>query len=207
MSFEVVRLIKVRATLEPAFREQLMRSPLQFLQEYDLTEDEKRQIILPHFSWLVENQLAALSYPESADALTLLYRIGIRALLNLSEAPLPYEALDTVGLRIEHIPVIDLTAPTLHQVKQAVTMIASCLDHHLPVAVHCIAGLGRTGTILACFLVRQGMSADKAITTIREWRPGSIEVPEQEAVVYEYERFIKTRVEEFSDDGAHGFPR
>ena len=93
MSIEVLRLIKVRATLEPAFREQLMRSPLQFLQAYDLTEDEKRQIILPHFSWFVENELAALSYPESEDAFLLLHRLGIRALLNLSEAPLPYEAL------------------------------------------------------------------------------------------------------------------
>lgn len=38
MSLEVLRLLKVRATLEPAFREQLMRSPLKFLQEYDLTD-------------------------------------------------------------------------------------------------------------------------------------------------------------------------
>src|SRR5207248_10611239 len=98
MSIEVLRLIKVRANLEPAFREQLMKSPLKFLQEYDLTEDEKQQIILPHFSWLVENKLAALSYLESEDALTLLFRIGIRAQLNLTEAPLPDEALTKVGL-------------------------------------------------------------------------------------------------------------
>jgi len=194
MSIEVLRLIKVRTTLEPAFREQLMRSPLKFLQEYDLTEDEKRQIILPHFSWLVENKLAALSYPESEDAFILLYGIGIRAILNLSEAPLPYKALNTVGLLTRHIPVAGFTAPTLDQVKQAVTMISSCLDSHLPVAVHCVAGLGRTGAILACYLVSQGISADKAITTIREWRPGSIEVPEQETVVYEYEQYINTQV-------------
>ncbi len=60
----------------------------------------------------------------------------------------------------------------------------------MPVAVHCIAGLGRTGTILACYLVGQGISAEEAITTIRKWRPGSIEISEQEAVIYEYERFL-----------------
>ena len=194
MSIEVLRLIKVRATLEPAFREQLMKSPLKFLQEYDLTEDEKQQIILPHFSWLVENKLAALSYPESEDAFTLLYRIGIRAILNLSEAPLPDEALNKVGILSRHIPVAGFKAPTLHQVKQALAMIYSCLDRSMPVAVHCVAGLGRTGTILACYLVGMRITADKAITIIREWRPGSIEVPEQEAIVYEYEHFIKTRV-------------
>jgi atypical dual specificity phosphatase len=194
MSIEVLRLIKVRANLDPAFREQLIRSPFQFLQEYDLTEDEQQQIILPHFSWLVENKLAAMAYPESEDAFTLLYRIGIRAILNLSGAPLPYEAPHTIGMLTEHIPVADFTAPTLHQVKQALTMISSCLDRNMPVVVHCKAGLGRTGTILACYLVGMRISADNAITIIREWRPGSIEVPEQEAAVYEYEHFIKARI-------------
>jgi atypical dual specificity phosphatase len=194
MSTEVLHLIKVRATLELAYREQLMRNPLQFLQEYDLTEDEKRQIILPNFDWFFENKLAAMAYPESEDAFTLLYRIGIRAVLNLSEAPLPYEVPNQIGMLTKHIPIEDLTAPTLHQVKQAIAMIFSCLDRNIPVVVHCIAGLGRTGTILACYLVSQGVPADKAIATIREWRPGSIEVLEQEAVVYEYERFIKIRV-------------
>ena len=190
MSIEVLRLIKVRATLEPPFRAQLMSSPLKFLQGYELNEEEKGQIILPHFSWLIENKLAALSYPESEDACILLYQRGIRALLNLSETPLPYEALNNIDLLIEHIPIDGFTAPTLLQVKEAIGIISSCLSKHLPVAVHCVAGLGRTGSILACYLVRQGISADKAITTIREWRPGSIEVLEQEAIVYEYEHFI-----------------
>ena len=193
MSIEVLRLIKVRANLEPAFREQLMRSPLQFLQEYDLTEEEKRQIILPNFGWLFENKLAAMAYPQSEDAFTLLYQIGIRAVLNLSEAPLPYEAPNTLGLLIRHISIADFTAPTLQQAKEAVTVISTCLDRNMPVAVHCLAGLGRTGTILACYLVGMEMSANNAIIIIREWRPGSIEVPEQEAVVYEYEHFMQTQ--------------
>ena len=193
MSIEVLRLIKVRAHLEPAFREQLMRSPLQFLQEYDLTEQEKRQIVLPNLGWLFENKLAAMAYPQSEDAFTLLYQIGIRAVLNLSETPLPYEAPNTLGLLTRHIPIADFSAPTLQQAKEAVTVISSCLDRNMPVAVHCLAGLGRTGTILACYLVGMEMSANNAIIIIREWRPGSIEVPEQEAVVYEYEHFMQTR--------------
>jgi len=194
MSIEVMRQIKVRANLEPAFREQLMQSPLKCLQEYDLTEDEKRQIILPNFDWLLENKLAAMAYPESEDAFTLLYRIGIRAVLNLAEAPYSYEAHDTIGMLTRHIPVADFTAPTLQQVKQAVAMISSCLDRNMPVVVHCRAGLGRTGTILACYLVGMEMPANNAMIIIREWRPGSIEGPDQEAVVYEYEHFINTQV-------------
>jgi len=194
MSIEVMRLIKVRANLEPAFSEQLMKSPLKCLQGYDLTGDEKRQIILPNFDWLLENKLAAMAYPESEDAFTLLYRIGIRAVLNLAEAPYPYEAPDTIGMLTRHIPVADFTAPTLQQVKQALAMISSCLDRNMPVIVHCRAGLGRTGTILACYLVGMEMPANNAIIIIREWRPGSIEGPAQEAIVYEYERFINMQV-------------
>jgi atypical dual specificity phosphatase len=174
---------------EPAFRDQFLKSPLKFLQDYDLTDDEKRQIVLPHFSWLIGHKLAALSYPESEDAFILLWRMGIRALINLAEEPLPGEILNEVGILIEHIPVVDFTAPTLQQVEQALSMIHFCLDRNMPVGVHCIAGLGRTGTILACFLVGEGMSADQAIINIRKWRPGSIEMLDQETVIHEYERF------------------
>src|SRR5258708_25624928 len=126
MSIEVMRLIKVRANLESAFREQLMKSPLKWLQEYDLTEDEKRQIILPNFDWLLENKLAAMAYPDSEDVFTLLYRIGIRAVLNLAEAPYPSQTPDTIGMLTRHIPVADFTAPTLQQLKQALALISSC---------------------------------------------------------------------------------
>lgn len=188
MSLEVMRLIKVRAQFEPDIREQISRSPLSFLCKYDLTDGEKRQIILPHFSWLVTNSIAALSYPESQDSFTLLWRIGIRMLLNLAEAPLPP---NEAGIAITHIPIEGFTAPTLPQIVQALTVIKDCLNRSMPIGVHCVAGLGRTGTILACYLVEQGKAADEAIETIRSWRFGSIETPEQEASVYKYERYTR----------------
>ncbi len=192
MSIEVLRQVKVRANLDPVFRRQLFKSPLKFLQDYDLTEDEKRQVILPNFSWLVEYKLAALSYPESEDAFTLLWKMGIRALINLTEEPLPEEILKEVGILTEHIPVVDFTAPTLKQVEQALAMIHFYLGRNMPVAVHCIAGLGRTGTILACYLVGEGKSADEAIAVIRRWRHGSVETLDQEAVIHEHEQFCRS---------------
>src|SRR5690242_11086419 len=133
MSVETMRLIKVKAKFEPAFREQLLKRPLQFLATYDLTPEEKRQIIVPHFSWLEIGRLAALSYPESDDAFAVLWDMGIRALLNLSETPLPIGILEKVGLLVEHIPIVGLEAPAIQQIKQALSMIDIYLTSNKPV--------------------------------------------------------------------------
>ncbi len=193
MSIEVLRQVKVQANLDPDFRRRLLKSPLKFLRDYDLTDDEKRQIILPTFSWLVDHQLGALSYPESEDAFILLRTMGIQVLINLTEEPHQEDTLRKTGILTEQIPIDDFTAPTINQVEQTITLIDFYLEKNMPVAVHCIAGLGRTGTIIACFLVGEGKSAEEAITTVRRWRPGSIETLDQEAVIQEYEQFLRSR--------------
>ena len=151
------------------------------------------EIILPNFNWLFEGSLAAMAYPLAEEAFTALHEKGIRAILNLAEEAYLYVTPARIGMQTRHIPVLDFSAPTLLQAQESVAMISSCLERHHPVAVHCLAGLGRTGTILACYLVATGTPAGSAIMRIRQWRPGSIETTDQEAVVYEYERICKTQ--------------
>jgi len=57
--------------------------------------------------------------------------------------------------------------------------------------VHCGAGLGRTGTVLACYLISRGLCAEHAIDRVRDARPGAIEAINQIAFVYYFERLIK----------------
>lgn len=53
--------------------------------------------------------------------------------------------------------------------------------------IHCAAGIGRTGTMLACCLVSEGITANDAIDRIRLMRPGSIETLEQEDRIREFQ--------------------
>jgi len=41
--------------------------------------------------------------------------------------------------------------------------------------VHCLAGLGRTGTVAACLLVTRGRTAGESIAAVRAVRPGSVQ--------------------------------
>jgi len=60
--------------------------------------------------------------------------------------------------------------------------------------VHCAAGRGRTGTILAAYLIkRENLTADQAIKRIRSIRPGSIQSDRQELALDMYEKYIKSK--------------
>ena len=193
MSDEIVQQIKERMRLDPVFRESLFTSPMHVLQAYSLTEEEQQRFVVPNFSWMIEKRLAGVSYPRSEDAFVLLRKLGVQALLSLPEESVSEELLSKYQMQWEHLPVTDFTAPTLEQVEQAVTIIDGFLEQGLAVAVHCRAGLGRTGTILACYLVAQGRSANDATKHVRTRRPGSIETREQEAVIETYEQALQSK--------------
>jgi atypical dual specificity phosphatase len=137
------------------------------------------------FSWVDSPRLAALSYPDAED-LRWLRRSGIDIVLTLTEDPLPRHWVNEAGLLAVHLPVPDMEAPTLEQLSTAIETIANAKNSGMAVAVHCAAGIGRTGTILAAYFVNEGMSADDAIRKVRSLRPGSIETYDQERIIEEF---------------------
>ena len=86
MSAHVFQELKIRAKFDPVWRRKPVAYPLQFLANFDLSFDEKRQLVLPRFSWIMEGRLAAMPFPSTEDAYVMLHQLGIQAILNLSTA-------------------------------------------------------------------------------------------------------------------------
>jgi len=138
------------------------------------------------FSWVEKPLLAGMARPNSAEELAWLRQQGIELLISLTEDPPRRTWINDAGLFLLHVPVEDLTAPSQEQLDQTISAMQKAHQQNWGVGVHCGAGLGRTGTVLACYLVTQGLSGKNAIARIRRLRPNSIENDEQERAIIEF---------------------
>jgi atypical dual specificity phosphatase len=142
------------------------------------------------FTWLIEDQIIAMSRPYGGD-LPALQTSGVDHIVSLTISALPQDLLAEYGITGIHLPLADMAAPTLAEVERFVKTMTSVLAAGGKVAVHCGAGLGRTGTMLACYLVSQGRTADEAIDAVRRCRPGSVESFGQEQAIHNYEHHLR----------------
>src|SRR5438128_2471132 len=140
------------------------------------------------FSWIDKPLLAAMALPESKEDLQWLRRHGIEVLISLTEDPLRRDWVNDTGILVVHEPIVDMEAPSPEQLDRCVSAIVRAQERNMGVAVHCGAGLGRTGVVIAAYLVYRGKSAREAVAEVRRLRPGSIETDDQAAAVTEFAR-------------------
>jgi atypical dual specificity phosphatase len=153
----------------------------------------------PHgFSWIEKPLLAALARPTSVEDLLWLRAQGIEILLSLTEDRPRRDWVEEAGLLVFHEPLEDMEAPSQEQLDRSVSAIQRALEQKMAVAVHCGAGLGRTGVVLAAYFVAKGLSAQNAIARIRRLRAGSVETDEQAEAVELFAR-RKRREKESSE--------
>ena len=142
-----------------------------------------------NFSWLIKNKLAGSAIPTSIKEIDWVIEQGVKSIVTIREEPLDDDWIKNVNYL--HVMSNDMGVPEFDDLTNAVDFIHQRLNDKEPVMVHCLAGQGRTGTILASYLVKyENMSADEAIEKVREIRPGSIQSYPQEEIIFRFEKSL-----------------
>src|SRR5690606_38959416 len=118
-------------------------------------------------------------YPSDleTDLKVLKEKHGISAIVSLSDTPLDTQTIKKFDMNVLYLPVKDYYPPTIEQMVKMVNFVDEQKGATL---VHCNAGLGRTGTMLAAYLIAKGMPVSEAIKKLRKERKGSIQTNKQE---------------------------
>jgi hypothetical protein len=146
----------------------------------------------PRSYWVIPGKLLAGAYPgsddpeEAREKISALIHSGIRSIFNLMEEDevnndgelfSPYEGIflqmgkrQGLDLTFRRIPIKDMDVPTPRDMNRILNKIDASLSADRPVYVHCWGGKGRTGVVVGCYLVRQGLSGQEALGKIKDLR-------------------------------------
>ena len=145
----------------------------------------------PAFSWVIDGALAACGAPGAlapfdvdSDLRSLAFE-GTTLLVTLTRAPVDPSSLEQSGIRAEHFPIEEMGAPeSPEQLLPLLEQMQTEINNGGCVTVHCLAGKGRSGTVIAAYLcMTRGIPAGQAIARVRAARPGSIESQAQEEFI------------------------
>ncbi len=137
--------------------------------------------------WVEPGRLLAGEYPGARSAraarrkIQALIDCGIRQIINLMEADerdfygnpfTPYEPLlkssptSAAQASCRRFPIRDMGVPDTAGMGAILDAIDAALDAERPVYVHCLAGVGRTGTVVGCWLVRHGRASGSGVIDV-----------------------------------------
>ncbi|MDT7875718.1 protein phosphatase [Sulfolobus sp. SCGC AB-777_L09] len=145
--------------------------------------------------WVRKYVIGGSPIPYTEDEIDEWVKNGVKRVLILPEDWEIEEAWGSVdyylsvlkskGLEFYRSPIPDGYPPTLDQFLKIYNWLKNGKNN----LVHCVGGMGRTGTIIASYLVlKEGLDAESAIEEVRAKKPGAVQSYEQELFVFEVER-------------------
>lgn len=135
----------------------------------------------PNSYWVVKDRFLAGEYPggntagEARHKIKAFLEAGITSFIDLTPADemFPYASLfKGAGIDYRRFPILDNGVPTNPpQMIEILDAVDAAMAAERKVYVHCQAGVGRTGMVVACWLQRHGRSPREALRELRElWR-------------------------------------
>jgi hypothetical protein len=182
------------------------RSSSPMVQELERDLEELRRLVtaaphpIPDSYWVRPGQFLAGEYPGAQDSgaarrkLRRLGWSGVDLFLDLTERAekdlVPYAPWLPEGGQHRRVPIADATAPDAGTMEAILDTIDGAIAGGRTVYLHCFGGIGRTGTVVGCWMVRHGATPDEALRRIAALRQGtpdawrrSPETPDQEEMV------------------------
>ncbi len=145
------------------------------------------------FHWIIENKLAGMERPgyhdPLLDDLLFLMKKNIDVIVTLTEEPLDSRSHLARKFKWIHFPIDDFMAPDPARAYDLIREVNRLIEQeNKRVLFHCLAGIGRTGTMLAAYLIyTRNISALDAISFVRSINRAYIQSAVQEEFLDEFE--------------------
>jgi protein-tyrosine phosphatase len=133
--------------------------------------------------WVEENRFLAGEYPCGYDLETTRRRIdaflqtGVYTFIDLTQTNeiFPYENILTEQGKIyeanteyHHFPIRDHATPSAGTMTAILDTIDKAIENGSCVYVHCWGGVGRTGLVVGCYLIRHGNTNEQALALVNK---------------------------------------
>ena len=144
---------------------------------------------------VIKDKLAASGPLMRSSQLAWAIKNGIKSVVTIRESPLdPAWFPKESSIDYKHVKVQDFGAPPVEELNQVINYIDNEIQSGKPVIVHCNGGSGRTGTVLAAYLMKkEGLTADQAALKVKEIRGRTIRHQRQLDTLREYEKFLTVK--------------